>query len=415
MAKKPAAGASGRHEFSPKTKKLIAERASYRCVVPGCKVPTIGPGAKSDDVSNAGSASHIYSAAENGPRGRAGLTPTQIKSPQNGIWTCRTHGTEIDNNKGERYPAALLLGWKALQEAQLRREQDGRHTPVGWIHELKVVQSWLFKSDEVLTLGKATLLQGPPFGKTALCDWISTSLGGKHENRWISSLGLTILDLKIFSPEEQAIELKFDDQQRTFAVNGVTVSEAPKRGSAVFFRQSAWSLSQRNDDDDELIGQLLGFERDVVRSLIHDIQRNGTKWGRLIAFYHEEDFEDDDHGNPVPTGGRTWILRRGGPTGVTFRGLAGSEQERILIEFAAALARERADSGPTVLLLDGSGWNFDDGNMSLLAEYLISQPFQTILTMRGGWQPDQAAPWWGWSRVVLTGKQYSAQITSHDW
>lgn len=102
--------ASGRYgsNFSPAVRSIIARRAGFRCIVPGCSTPTVGPGAKSNDVALTGTACHIYSAAPKGPRGQGGLSPAQLAAPENGVWACATHGRLIDTNKGDRYPTSTL-------------------------------------------------------------------------------------------------------------------------------------------------------------------------------------------------------------------------------------------------------------------------------------------------------------------
>ncbi len=119
---------AARDEFSPASKRIIVQRANNRCVVPGCVNPTSGPGKTSEEAANLGMVSHIYSAAKDGPRGRNGLSASQIKHPDNGVLCCRQHGTLIDTNQGGAYPAALLQGWKRLQEASVKRAMDGQPT-----------------------------------------------------------------------------------------------------------------------------------------------------------------------------------------------------------------------------------------------------------------------------------------------
>jgi hypothetical protein len=92
------------------------------------------------------------------------------------------------------------------------------------------------------------------------------------------------------------------------------------------------------------------------------------------------------------------------------RVLSGSESADLLIEFAAALARERSATTPTVLLLDGSEWPFDDVGMNMIGEYLATQPFQTIMTAVGGWNPSNVESWKEWKRYELQGSPGDAAI-----
>src|SRR5438552_9308971 len=56
-------------DFSEPINNLAAERAAFKCSVPFCRKGTVGPGATPDASAKAGTACHIYSASENGPRG----------------------------------------------------------------------------------------------------------------------------------------------------------------------------------------------------------------------------------------------------------------------------------------------------------------------------------------------------------
>ena len=80
-----------------------------------------------------------------------------------------------------------------------------------------------------------------------------------------------------------------------------------------------------------------------------------------------------------------------------------------------ALARERAATTPTILLLDGSEWPFDDGSMDMLGELLATQPFQTVLTAVGGWSPRDKNCWSQWKRIELQGSAGSARIVGVSW
>ena len=113
---------------------------------------------------------------------------------------------------------------------------------------------------------------------------------------------------------------------------------------------------------------------------------------RLVVtdHYHRDDFTgfdfhrefrfvgyDDEDNELYSTTETEWVLRKGGPQGHPMRVLSGSESAQLLIEFDAALARERSATTPTVLLLDGSEWPFDQPGMDaigLLLAWAYSAP-----------------------------------------
>ena len=67
-----------REQFLEGTRRILGQRAAYRCSSPNCNRLTIGPGLKEDQIENTGKAAHIYSASEYGPRGQGTLTPAQL-------------------------------------------------------------------------------------------------------------------------------------------------------------------------------------------------------------------------------------------------------------------------------------------------------------------------------------------------
>ena len=65
---------------------------------------------------NLSMAAHITAAAPGGPRYDASLTPSQRRSPENGIHMCPTHGTLVDRDDAV-FPVELVRAWKAGAEA----------------------------------------------------------------------------------------------------------------------------------------------------------------------------------------------------------------------------------------------------------------------------------------------------------
>ena len=107
---------NNRDDFSAKTKSLLANRAGVKCSNPDCRKPTSGANTNPDKSTNIGVAAHICAAAEGGPRYDATMTPTQRKSPRNGIWLCQSCAKLIESDP-MRYSREMLHGWKRLAEA----------------------------------------------------------------------------------------------------------------------------------------------------------------------------------------------------------------------------------------------------------------------------------------------------------
>ena len=137
-----------RIEFSIATRKLVADRAGNQCSFPTCHRRTTGPGASENQVSGDGIAAHIFSASPRGPRGQGSLSREELEQPENCIWLCSTHAKLVDNNRGVTFPAETLHSYKALQEARVRREVQGLYSPIGWLHEVALLENPTFKTGQ---------------------------------------------------------------------------------------------------------------------------------------------------------------------------------------------------------------------------------------------------------------------------
>lgn len=108
-----------RLEFSPKTKRVLAQRVGYRCSCPECNIITIGPGDTPASVVILGEAAHIVGAINNSdglsPRADSSKSEDFIKSLDNGIWLCRHHHRLVDS-KASTYTVEQLKGWKKQSE-----------------------------------------------------------------------------------------------------------------------------------------------------------------------------------------------------------------------------------------------------------------------------------------------------------
>lgn len=106
-----------RDDFSEPIKRLLAERAAFRCSNPDCSRVTIG--ASPENTSKAikpGIAAHICAASRGGPRYEANQTFEERSAASNGIWLCATCAAMIDKVEGVDYPAHLLRRWKEDHE-----------------------------------------------------------------------------------------------------------------------------------------------------------------------------------------------------------------------------------------------------------------------------------------------------------
>jgi len=111
--------------FAGTTKSRLERRAGHKCSFPQCDASTSGPSREGpSSTSNTGTACHIHSAST-GPSARrvSNLSVAQLRHIDNGIWMCRNHGKQIDDDECT-YTPELLKAWRRLAErkAELRQQ-----------------------------------------------------------------------------------------------------------------------------------------------------------------------------------------------------------------------------------------------------------------------------------------------------
>jgi hypothetical protein len=394
--------AKRKNDFSLETKRAVAGRVGYRCSIPNCGRVTIGPDSAPSKVANTGRACHIYSAAEGGPRGNAGLTPEQLRSASNAIWLCAEHADLIDKNLGERYPAELLHSYKHLQEAKIAREQKGIFAPMAWFQQIVIHTSPLFAPEALIQFGKVTLILGPnEIGKSAFCDWLAGLGNPTALLRWLPDrYGRSELDIDVVChmPEEHRVRLRIappssmrfwiDDREGP-------IQALPLR--FIFIKEERLSKNWEDIDDLELICARLNVDPVTLPSLFPFVDSHGFGWARNLRFVDEVSEDGKESRKTLYADVSTTV------PGLCFRVLSHSEQTFLLVELAAALARCSSQFTPTMLLLDGGMPQLDPEKLKQLAEQLASPRhlFQTVIVLPNRANDSENLRWAGWEIVRL--------------
>ena len=107
-------------DFSPATRRMLAERVGHVCSCPECRAPTSGPQLEEGKSVTAGDAAHITAASPNGPRFDRSLTPEERRHYDNGIWLCVMHARIVDQDKS-RYTVEELRRWKLEAEGHAQK------------------------------------------------------------------------------------------------------------------------------------------------------------------------------------------------------------------------------------------------------------------------------------------------------
>jgi hypothetical protein len=397
----------GGADFSDGTRRLLGDRAGCRCSFPGCTALTVGPGEGPKESAQVGTAAHIHSAALMGPRGRGTLTDAELADPSNGIWCCANHGREIDTNGGRGYSVETLRAWKHAREEAARRERSGLAAPgSGWVEKVTIRESPRFAPNSVLTLGKGTVIESEAsIGKTALYEWIAAAAGHPLAERWRE--GRLRVEINYTSPLPHRLEYTWDHGNRSYVLDGRIVHLPPHDLYIVHIEEDLFRR-HHNVDDLNLLAAALSVDAGTVRSLASEIDRNGSDFLSALHFVEDQPEEDASAQEEGAATTSLYLTQANAGFEQSFTSMSGSEKYRVLVEFGAALARERARGAPTLLFVDGGGWNLSDGSWGRVAKFLLKQPFQSVITPN--YILFKEPTWRSWDRVHLNKEDRGSRI-----
>jgi hypothetical protein len=330
------------------------------------------------------------------------LTDTELADPSNGIWCCATHGREIDTNAGKGYSAETLLGWKIAREEAARRERTGHSTPgAGWISQVNILKSALYKPQTIVKVEKANLLLGGSIGKSALFEWLSAAGSGTVGERW--SNDDFRLRVAYSSPLPHHLDFSFVGGRRNYIRDDGIIHLPPPDLALVHCAEDPFQRYQQLSDRSFVAASISATEADI-EGLISEIERNGSGFITQLYFANpptEVDNEeaDEDGADDTRIEPELYLTVSYNGFDQSFASLSSSEKHRVLLEFAAALARAKARDAPTLLLLDAGGWPLSEGSWTAVAGFLVRQPFQTLMTCNLDNFDDPA--WQSWNRIVL--------------
>jgi len=362
-------------DFPPRTRRLIAERAGYRCSKPDCRRQTLGPGAGPRDVACIGVACHIYSAADGGPRGTGGLTPEQRQFASNGIWLCADHARLIDANRGLGYPAPLLRGWRQLHEAFLVHEMRGLVPPCALVTEVSVRQGPAALTARPVPLSALSIITGPnSAGKTTLLNLLARAGRDETPGRRPWDGGLSA-DIHWFDPQPNLLQLTDHDGDLELVHDHrpAPLLSAPYRAVTV-------RAPMRPVGGPDGLAGLLGLDRRAFLQLLREVPR---------CLGGDVSHVDVSGGIPV-------VSLRSRPDPVRLDGDAFAwGGSIILFEAAIALAQAHSRNGPALLLVD----DFGDCLHPVVSRRLLtllataSQGFQTVVVTHQPLTPEILRDW----------------------
>lgn len=395
-----------RANFTLHVRDRIEAAAGHQCSFPGCNRRTSGPGPASGYLSNSGYAAHIYAASSGGPRGQGGLTDAELRGSGNGIWLCGRHAKIIDNNNGNAYPPETLHSYKALHEARVLLEHEGLYPPIGWLHELTIIQGPLFTTPQKVQLSKLNLIYGMnETGKTAITEWITGFFDSKPLERWTPATDQPLkLRLSLLNPKLQHLGLMIDGARLRYSVDGTSVAFIPI-GFNIFKPNR---MDRSISDDREMLAQALSLPISTIESLLDEV--NAFPHAKVANLRFEQVADDDESAT------NRHVLRadvQGTVPDLTLRGLSGREGERIVLELATAAARLSGRYCPTLLVLDDSISIIFEGFFDFYSHHLLDplNQFQTLMCIAERDLDLDNVNWNGWQVIRTNGHAPSVTLT----
>jgi hypothetical protein len=386
-----ASGRSGRRaNFTDVTRRTLALRSAFRCSNPGCGALTIGPGTAISDVEITGTASHIYAAAPNGPRGTGGLTDAQRSAPLNGIWLCGRCARLVDTNAGGAYPASLLRGWRDLHETRIRMEHGGNTRPFGWIHSIDILNDVWLAEPTIVQFSRCNMFIGPNgIGKSHFISLLSGLASPSMVMERVSRPdSVAHVAINWYDPQPRRAEFRAEGEHLHYWADGIAVPFVSQPYRIVHVPHESWGELPADVDD---LGRLLRLDPWVARKLVLNVpeivagavKRVWIEEGRIRAEYIK--------GDKV-------VVDRPGDQWPKLNDTVGHE---VLV----ALAETYARTEPTLLLLDalylGARAPFEH-----VTELLSSSTrgFQTVATSNPSTPP--LPPEWTVTRLVAGGDRH---------
>ena len=108
-----------RRNYTPKTVKVLFALSGNQCAHPECTNPLVESATEESEVLVMARICHIYAISADGPRGKPGLSESELNLPDNLLLLCPNHHVLVDGQH-ETYPAEMLIGWKQSHESKMR-------------------------------------------------------------------------------------------------------------------------------------------------------------------------------------------------------------------------------------------------------------------------------------------------------
>lgn len=391
-------GKSGeRINFKPGVADILYRQAGGRCSVPRCKNPTMGPFYEREGAVNMGVACHIFSASNNGPRGRGGKDEEFISSEKNGIWCCAYHASLIDKAGGCDYPATVLFAWKELAEARTRKQMNDSPSPLGWVHSIGFTEFPPLNAPPQLTFSRRTLLWGKNgSGKTSLMEIAASITQSRYADRFTrankSKHDQATKDTRFSAKAVYSTVDTFCKEislevcgQILIRFEGAIRTLLPPGDLEVVYCPETECARRNGEDDVDLLSRVLNIDRSALFSLtsigVLSLMPGEIVIRQAMDFDEEGEiccprFKDDEE--PYL---ELLFKEANRDFQVSYCGLSDSEKGRLILDLLILKAREISKQRLTLLLIDGFSSRFDSSNFERLLRALSEEEFQVAVSL----------------------------------
>ncbi len=380
-------------DFKPDTKHIIAGRAGFRCSYPDCNRLLIGPGTESDKLTNLGDCGHIFAASPIGPRTDGGLTPEQLKSPQNGIFLCKHHHGLVDRRFSDNeHTSDMLLRYKDRHEFRISGEIGEYQYPLNWINSFKLVKSTLFKNPLEILLGKVTFLFGENnSGKSLIVDVLYAALTQELEPRLNRRDFSATCQIEFDNPVLSKIKVEMDHTGEVrYEAKNLNEAFLPYPIRVLFLRNE---LEMQKDHIGE-IADCLRLSRAFLLTHIRNLELSDSLYAEGIRVV-------PGRRKPYLIDELTVRTASSKDFYMPFGSLSSSEQFLTVVDILIALANSLAAFQTVFLLIDWADlFHLDKKNMSRVMEHLRSKSsrFQSLVVSP---HPYPHIDWTGWGIANL--------------
>ncbi|KZK28499.1 hypothetical protein A4F85_12010 [Delftia sp. GW456-R20] len=144
------------------------------------------------------------------------------------------------------------------------------------------------------------------------------------------------------------------------------------------------------EDDVDFLMRVLNLDKSALIALSRTSK--GVLMPGEFTFSQADDDSDDEAEEPtakkVKTDGRPYMeitfKKLGHDFSVSYGGLSGSEQVRLLLDLFIAKAREVSKQRLTLFMAEDLPASLDEGNFAKLLSALANEPFQSLLSLPPG-------------------------------